>query len=819
MKISRRYTLIAIVSTVLVGGALNRLYDYLYDSDALSAGDPSFVSDTTRARIWFEEGARMYERSQYDSSLTFVAKAAAIYKKDSLWDFYVESMNYVADDLRRLGQYDTSYSLLQTNIATGMRRLGEMNANTAMAINKLGLWYRDKGEYEKALDCYDRALKIRLTVLPSEHIEIGWSYVNIGLVNLSLGNFNASLIQYEKAQRIFIKNLGEKSWPLALLYGNMGSVFNITGHYDKALEYFNKSLNMRVELFGPEKVSVGLMYNSLATVYLKLSDYPKALTYLNRSLSILLKQLGEVNLETANSIYNLGFAYRGTGNHPEALRMFQKALHLRLQIFGPMHHYVASAYDEIGLEWMEQNENDSAIVYFQKALKVHTAKPGTKSFMRAYEYRHIGSAYLNKKEYNLALEYCNKALEINLKYYGKKHEQVSQSYSDIANIYLRKSDFAKAVENSLLSIDALIWGKSLAISQLQTLNAPMLFSAFEALGDIHFQKFEKLTQAPYDLREAFASYQTAINLTDKIRRDYTLEESKLMLGQKMNGVVEKAIRTAIQLFETTNDSSFLQAAFIFSERNKASVLSEALNDQYAKSTTGIPDSIIQYESQLQARVGSLNKKLYSEQTAVSPANKKIRTLQDQIFNLSTEYERHIQYIERRFPHYFELKYKPITISLKDIQKILPDSTALIEFFIGNQLGFVFYLDKNRFFYHTLVADSTVFRNIAMLRSGMESQNFESYSTSASLLYRTFIAPLTISNIANLIIIPDGPLASIPFEVLLTKPAKTQEYSDLDYLIKTYTISYAYSSALSFQKNASQENPRKNLVGFSPSFFK
>jgi tetratricopeptide (TPR) repeat protein len=526
-----------------------------------------------------------------------------------------------------------------------------------------------------------------------------------------------------------------------------------------------------------------------------------------------------MNLETANSFYNLGFVYRGIGNHPEALRMFQKALHLRLQIFGPMHHYVASAYDEIGLEWMEQNENDSAIVYFQKALKVHTDKPGTKSFMRAYEYRHIGSAYVNKREYTIAMDYYKEALEINLKYYGKKHEQVSQSYSDIANIYLRESDFAKAVENTLLSISALIWSNSMAMSQLQTLNAPMLFSALEALGDIHFQKFEKQTHAPSDLREAFASYETAINLTDNIRRDYTLEESKLMLGQKMSGVTEKAIRSAIQLFKTTKDSSFIQAAFIFSERNKASVLFEVLKDQYAKSTSGIPDSIIQYESQLQARIGSLNKKLYLEQTAVSPANNKIRMLQDQIFNLTTEYERHIQYVERQYPHYFELKYKPITISLEEIQKTLPDSTALIEYFIGNQQSFVFYLDKNRLFCHTLVVDSTVFRNIVLLRSGMESQDFESYGRSASLLYRTFLAPLKISNILNLIIIPDGPLASVPFEVLLLKPAKTQEYSDLDYLIKTYTISYAYSSALSFQKNSSQENPRKNLVGFSPSFFK
>lgn len=818
MKINRRYTVIAIVSTILIGVAASRLYEYIYDSKAISVGDPSFVSDTTRARIWFEEGARMYERSQYDSSLTFVAKAAEIYKKDSLWDFYVDCMNYVADDLRRLSKFDTSFALLQTILETGMRRLGEMNASTAMTINKMGLWHRDKGEYEKAMDYLNQALTIRMKVLSPDNVEIGWSYFNIATIYGSLGKFNSALNQYKKALTIFQK-YGDKSRYMAQVYGNIGSVYNITGYYDNAIEYFNKALDLRAELFGTENSSVALIYNSLASIHLKQGDFPKASKLLNRAVSIQLRQLGEMHFETAVSYYNLGFVHRGNGDHKEALRMFQKALGIRLHIFGSNHSSVASAYDEIGMEWLEQNENDSAIACFQRALDVHIKRPGTKSFMRAYELSHIGSAYVNKKNYARAMEYYKEALEINLKFYGNKHEQVSQTYADIAQVYLKKRDYTVAIQYIKLAVESLVWKKSEDYSNAQTLNSMNLFLALETQGDIEMQYFATKTHDQANLREAFASYESALQLTDKIRREFTLQESKLMLGQRMSKVTEKAIDAAIALFSETLDSSFIQKAFLFSEKNKAAVLSEVLKDENAKSAAGIPDTLLLYESQLQARIGSYNKQLYIEQTSGVSNGSKIRKLLDNIFDATTEYEKHIQYIEQQYPQYFELKYKPVNISPEEVRQSLVDSTALIEYFVGNKKLYVFYVDNKKFFCNEYKLDSTMFNHIRYLRQGIENQNFELYSMSAAFLYEPLLKNLNVTGINHLIIIPDGPLASIPFEVLLTKPAKTKEYSDLDYLIKTFTISYAYSSALLLQKDSFRESPRKNLIGFSPSFFK
>ena len=73
---------------------------------------------------------------------------------------------------------------------------------------------------------------------------------------------------------------------------------------------------------------------------------------------------------------------------------------------------------------------------------------------------------------------------------------------------------------------------------------------------------------------------------------------------------------------------------------------------------------------------------------------------------------------------------------------------------------------------------------------------------------------------TLIIIPDGKLASIPFEALLSSevPDRERNSSNFPYLIKQYAISYSNSATLllnSFQKN---NNPDyRSVLAFAPSF--
>jgi CHAT domain-containing protein len=77
------------------------------------------------------------------------------------------------------------------------------------------------------------------------------------------------------------------------------------------------------------------------------------------------------------------------------------------------------------------------------------------------------------------------------------------------------------------------------------------------------------------------------------------------------------------------------------------------------------------------------------------------------------------------------------------------------------------------------------------------------------------------NLANhsLLIIPDGALWYIPFEVLLTSMASDSvvDYRNLPYLIRNYPISYTYSATLHFDVNTLNPLTTTNLLAFAPSY--
>ncbi|MCK4343792.1 MAG: CHAT domain-containing protein, partial [Bacteroidales bacterium] len=72
---------------------------------------------------------------------------------------------------------------------------------------------------------------------------------------------------------------------------------------------------------------------------------------------------------------------------------------------------------------------------------------------------------------------------------------------------------------------------------------------------------------------------------------------------------------------------------------------------------------------------------------------------------------------------------------------------------------------------------------------------------------------------KLIIIPDGKLAFIPFEVLLSRfPGdKSFNYSSLPYLIRDYTINYSYSATLLFAGTSPDKIPGNKLLAFAPAY--
>jgi CHAT domain-containing protein len=90
---------------------------------------------------------------------------------------------------------------------------------------------------------------------------------------------------------------------------------------------------------------------------------------------------------------------------------------------------------------------------------------------------------------------------------------------------------------------------------------------------------------------------------------------------------------------------------------------------------------------------------------------------------------------------------------------------------------------------------------------------QEYLRLAHELYRQLLEPLDLPSAEELLIYPDGALAYLPFESLVTKPA--EHLSAAEFLLQDYIIRYAYSAAILKQQTDRSATGKATLAAFAP----
>ena len=94
-----------------------------------------------------------------------------------------------------------------------------------------------------------------------------------------------------------------------------------------------------------------------------------------------------------------------------------------------------------------------------------------------------------------------------------------------------------------------------------------------------------------------------------------------------------------------------------------------------------------------------------------------------------------------------------------------------------------------------------------------------YKQTARALHQQLMPFKIPGAINNLIMVPSGRMATIPFESLITKPLEQNtSFSDIPYLIKDYNISYQYAASLYLNPHV-EMTPNPTIALFAPVEFK
>ena len=142
----------------------------------------------------------------------------------------------------------------------------------------------DYARYDKALDVYNRLIKLCEDYYGKEHLDTASSYNGIGNVYFYLKNSDKALEYYRKAMEIKEKILGKEHRKTAEIYSNIGITYDCKNK--KALEYLLKSLSIFEKVLGKEHPNTAKTYSDIGTLYSNLCDYDKALMYHKLAINI-----------------------------------------------------------------------------------------------------------------------------------------------------------------------------------------------------------------------------------------------------------------------------------------------------------------------------------------------------------------------------------------------------------------------------------------------------------------------------------------------------------------------------------------------------
>ncbi len=605
-------------------------------------------------------------------------------------------------------------------------------------------------------------------------------FTNYGFLFQNQGRFDLALEELQKAVTALEEDNRSASLEAAEALAYMGNVYRSTGKYVQAEEQLQHALAIREEKLPETHELIAASYNDLGLVYTQL-DVDKAFDYYEKALAIYEKLHGNEHPKLAITNTNLGVLYRSEKLYGDAVVYFESALKIWEKIYSQPHPNKALVLMNLGQTYSSMGNAKSALEFYEKARIMYEASQGKKHPDVAYVYNLLGNEKLAQEKFDEALQYYQKALIANIPDFNDENILANPTTKNYYN------------------------GNQLLYS--------LMYKA-QALEAKHIGK----TLKESDLVLGIKTLQTADSLIDRIRQQITNESDKITLGAIANEVYGDGVRIAYMLSDVAfrHRKTYREMSFYFAEKSKSAVLQDAISDTNAKAFANIPAALLEEEKNLKAALALISQKL-----AQKPSEEEEKYLRESLFSLNRSYREFTKHLENQYPEYFNLKFNSASPSIAELQKLLPDKTALISYFIDekNSQLYTYIISQKRFSITCKGLSKEYDKYITGLRNSLYFMEVQTFSGVARDLYQMLIPKRIPRYINDLVIIPTGRMGVIPFETLLTKEVKDKpDFNTLPYLLKQYSVRYEFSTGLVLQKKRDETNKISSVMLCAPIVF-
>ena len=299
----------------------------------------------------------------------------------------------------------------------------------ASVLVNLGVTYLRLGDAQKSVAFFERALIIQVSHYPNwDHPDMATVLDNLGNAYSDLGDRLAAKAALENALRIREKYYGKNHVKVAFVLDHLGVIYFKLGETVKSKDYLQRARSIIEEHYGPWHSATGTLFTNLGITYFQLQDMLTSKDLLERAWRILAKHYGEDHIETAEALANLGSVYRNLGDI-RGMILLEYALSIQENYYAGDHILMAKNLTNLGLAYQEQGNIVRSTDFLERALRIKQRfyEQSNPEIAQTLEYLGIVDSEAGDMErLKNSKNRLQQALIINEKYYGDNHIKTAE---------------------------------------------------------------------------------------------------------------------------------------------------------------------------------------------------------------------------------------------------------------------------------------------------------------------------------------------------------------------------------------------------------
>jgi CHAT domain-containing protein/Tfp pilus assembly protein PilF len=733
--------------------------------------------------------------------------------------------------LQTQGETTEAESVLRRALAIREKSLGPNHPDVAAVLGTLGQIELGQNRLSDAERDMSRAIAIDESVLGPDHLTTALARMQLGTLRHRQIKETEALDHFNRALAVFRKSPGQAEIMIPVALNNIAEVNRAQGRLQQAEASFAEALALQEKQHGPDSIYLTATLNNLGELRRAQGRLQEAEQLARRTLAIREKALGPDHPDVAASLNNLALVFSREGRDAEAEGLLTRALAIQEKSSGAAHPNVATALNNLAEAWTHLNRKQEAEQLFRKSLAIREKALGPSHLDVAIGLDNLVTLMGDGDRYAEAELLARRSLAIREAALGGSHPLVANSLNNLAVVLdsTGRQQEAEPLLKRALDIRLRALGEQ----------HPDVANSFANLG-AHFLDVKDWQQA----RDAFAravairNGRRAAELGEESRRDLKAHEdtnpypglivAAYNLASAANGGQAGALRS--QAFEAAQWIGDEQAARaiagmsvrIADGRGDLAVRVRERQD-LAEQATATDKMLVAAISQTDAaRNAAAEQALRSRASAIAG---QIRELD--------------RAIAAQFPDYAALVTKA-PIAIEDVQKQLRPNEAMLLFTTTSRATFVWTVTRSDVRWHAAdLGEKRLNDAVSALRCGLDAEAWLDKASAclqrlgrktplgadeqlpfdqerAFALYEALLGPVARDiDGKELILVPSGPLATLPFQVLLTdKPAANGDLTKAPWLVRRFatTVLPSVSSLKALREVARKSVASKPFLG-------